>query len=78
MENEFRTKDLYEASVLYSLGKKVLRLEGSGNQYWFVFADSDSCKEFSDLYWRGEIEVNAKSLVNCIRDLKDRIFSQGR
>ncbi len=76
MTNEFSTKDLYEASALHSLGQKLLRLEGEGNQYWFVFADKDLCKKLSDSYWAGEVEVNAKSLTNSIRELKDRIFAQ--
>ena len=76
MDTEFRTKDLYEASVIYALGKKLLRLEGGSNQYWFVFADNEGSKRISDSYWAGDIEVNAKSLVHSIKDLKDRVFAQ--
>ena len=76
MDTEFRTKDLYESSVLCALGKKLLRLEGDGSQYWFVFADREACKKVSNSYWAGDIKVNAKTLVNWVRDLKDRIFAQ--
>lgn len=76
MPTEFRTKDLYEASVLHSTGQKLLRLEGQGSQYFFVFSDKDSCQKLSNSYWLGEVEVNAKSLTNSIRELKDRIFAQ--
>lgn len=76
MDTEFRTKDLYEASVIYALGKKLLRLEDGSNQYWFVFADNEGSKRISDSYWAGDIEVNAKALVHSIKDLKDRVFAQ--
>lgn len=76
MDTEFRTKDLYEASVIYALGKKLIRLEGGSNQYWFVFADNEGSKRISDSYWAGDVEVNAKVLVHSIKDLKDRVFAQ--
>ena len=75
MENYYRTKDLYEASAIYSSEKKLLRLEKEERFYWFIFEGSE-CVKLADKYWTGEMNINAKAYADAIRSLKDRIFAQ--
>ena len=74
--NEYKTKDLHEASFLYAKGKKLLRLEGGDREFWFVFEDLESCEILSNSYWSREATIVAKELIDSIRTLKDMIFSK--
>lgn len=76
MENQFRTKDLYEASALYALNIPLSTLEFDNKQYWFLFDEQEKCRKLSDEYWRGTLMVNAKDYADAIRTLKDRVFAQ--
>lgn len=72
----YRTKDLYEASLLYAKRQKFLGLEKDGKFYWFLFENKSECEKFSTAYWAGEIKVNAKAFAVAIKTLKERIFAQ--
>ena len=74
--NVYLTKDLYEASLLYSLGKRFLGLKQENNFYWFQFEDKASCEQIADGFWSRKINVNAKTYAEAIRTLKDRIFAR--
>ena len=75
MENVYRTKDLAEASFLYAIHQKLIRLEKDhGGRCWFVFDDDLACRELIASYWRRDAMVNAKEFADAIRSLKDRIF----
>lgn len=73
--NTFKTKDLYEGAVLYAKGMKLLTTERVESKCWFVFSQAEECKKISDSYWRQELVLNGKALVDAIRTLKDRIFA---
>ena len=73
---QFRTKDIYEASALLASDAKFLYLEPESNFYWFVFENATACRTLSDSYWRNELTVHAKSLTDTIRSLKDQIFAR--
>jgi len=76
MTNEYRCKDLFEGSLLYSKGQKLLRFEPEGDFFWFVFEnDNDLCESLANSFWAAEIEVNAKHFSDAISTLKNRIFS---
>lgn len=75
-DQQFKTKDLYEASFLCAVGKKLVNLEQEGKVFWFVFEDSQSCIKDINAYWQGEKEVNARDFAFAIKRLKDRIFAQ--
>ncbi|OGE25741.1 hypothetical protein A2780_02530 [Candidatus Daviesbacteria bacterium RIFCSPHIGHO2_01_FULL_41_45] len=74
--NEYKTRDLHEAAFLYAKGKKLLRLEGGGREFWFVFDEADGCEVLANSYWANEVEVLAKSYADSLRTLKDRVFSR--
>ena len=75
-QDVYNTKDLYEASLLYSLGKKFVGLKQENSFYWFQFEDRDSCERIANSYWGKEISVNAKTYAEAIRTLKDRLFAR--
>lgn len=74
--NRYETKDLYEASAIYSLYGKFIGLEKDGKQFWFVFDNKDICQKISNDYWQKQLSVDAKTYADAIRSLKDRIFNQ--
>ena len=72
---EVKLKDFYSASLLKALGYPLVRLErGSGDFLLFVFEGSGTAAE-ADLqrYWERQCPIDAKTLVDSIRDLKTRI-----
>lgn len=75
MEN-YKTKDLYEASLIYAKGQKFLGLESESKFFWFVFESKEECKRLANEYWQGSVAVNAKAYADALRTLKDRIFAQ--
>ncbi len=77
MEQQFRTKDIYEAAALIAAKAKFLLLEPDNGFYWFLFSDPHNCRTLSDAYWRNELKVSAKDLTEAIRTLKDRLFARG-
>ncbi len=74
--NTYRTKDLSEASFLYSQSKKLIKLENDKGKFWFIFDDKDSCSDLSESFWRKEATVNAKEFADSIRTLKGLIFNR--
>ena len=76
MENNYCTKDLSEAALLYVNHFKLLKLVKEKNFYWFVFADATKAEELSVLFWSREVRVNAKAYAEAIRCLKEMIFSK--
>ena len=73
-KDEYRTKDLGEASAIFSQGIKTLHLEKDRTGfYWFVFPNKESFK-IADLYWSQELQVDAKTYYDAMRNLKVRLF----
>lgn len=78
IEIEYYVKDLYEASFLYASGINLLRLERDKANYYFIFSDRHQCEKLRDLYWSYNASINAKKLVDSIKSLKERLFSNER
>lgn len=81
MENdvtEFRLKDFYQACVIKTLGFQLKRLEGGDQKFKvFVFDDPDfMAEEKLGQFWDGQLKVDPKLLIQNIRDLKNRVFSE--
>ena len=74
--DEYKTKDLGEASGLLCKSAVLLRLQKENNFYWFVFQDKELCEKTSREYWFGNLQVNARNYYEEMRMLKDRLFSQ--
>lgn len=73
--NEYKTRDLAEASLLLVKNQQLVRLEREGKIVYFVFENRINCRKLSDEFWFGECLVNAKSYYDAMQRLKNRIFS---
>lgn len=73
--NEYKTKDLAEASLLLVKNQKLIRLEREEKIVYFVFDNKDTCEKLSNEFWFGESLVNAKSYYEAMATLKNRIFA---
>lgn len=73
---EYKTKDLYLASLLYAEGQTLERVEREGGICWFVFAERESSELLANAYWSGKAVCNARAYADAIRRLKDRVFSE--
>jgi hypothetical protein len=71
--NEFYTKDLFEACSIIAVGIRLLRLDTGEGFYWFVF-DGKKAKEVSNKYWKGELQVDALVYSDTFHRLKKRLF----
>lgn len=76
MENYFSTRDISEAALLYSCGKKLIQLKKDAERFWFIFEDKSACQKLIDAYWRKEAIVDAKTFADSLRSLKDLIFNR--
>ena len=72
---QFRTKDIYEASALVAANLPIIGLEADSGFYWFVFESATACRKLSNSYWSNQLTVLAKDYADAIRSLKDRIFA---
>lgn len=72
----FSTRDLGEASFLYAKGYQLLRLDWEDEVAIFVFADDGKAAKMADSYWDETGAVTAKSLVDSMKSLKDRLFAR--
>ena len=80
----FRTKDLYLAAILKTLGHKVISL---GNDLdldphklvkYFTFEDKKSVKADITRFWNNELKVMAKDLYDNVKALKDWLRAVNR
>lgn len=76
--DEFQTRDLSEAALLYLHNLKLLRLLKEDDYVWFIFANKAEATELSNRFWQKTISVDAKSYAETLRFLKDRIFAYMR
>lgn len=74
-EDEYLTKDLYEAAAFYAWGEKDVSLKPEGNFFWFVFKNKIRCQKLSKDYWAEEGSIAPKKYVNALQTLRDRLFA---
>jgi len=69
---EVKTKDFYTAALFKSLDYPLLRvIRNNADFLEFVFYDPEGTSELAlDDYWIGQCQVDAKALIDSIRDLK--------
>ena len=70
------TKDLWEASLLYAMNKKLIRTDNPNGKVWFYFADKDSCEGLVEAYLRKDLNVNAKEFAEANKTLKGLVFNK--
>ena len=74
--SEWQTKDIFEASWIYSQNIPLLRLNPDSHYFWFVFQDKTHCEQLSQDYWQQKATGNIKHFVNSLKTLKDLVFSK--
>lgn len=76
MNNDFSTYDLGLASVLLSLGFALVELDkGNPRKVRFVFLRTEKIDAAIGKYWSNELKINAQTLLNSQKALKNRIYS---
>lgn len=76
--DEWQTKDIFEASWIYSQGISLVRLDPDSRYFWFVFQEKTTCEQLSQDYWQQKAVGNIKQFVNSLKTLKDLVFSKNQ
>jgi hypothetical protein len=75
-KENYKTKDIFEASWIYSQNIKLLGLEPDAKYFWFVFDNRNLCEPLSSDYWSQKANGNIKQFVNSLKTLKDLVYSK--
>ena len=76
MNQNFSTYDLGLATVLVTLGYRLLKLDKTDpKKVKFVFKEEKDIKQVLTGYWNDEIKLPAQTLFNNQKMLKNRIYS---
>lgn len=76
--NNFKTKDFYLAAFLLAKGYELLDADRSFPQeIIFIFGDQPKREKLIQEYLYGKAEVDARKLINQIRNLKE-IIHEGK
>lgn len=82
MKNEkmmiYTTKDLYEAAALKASDCLYIGYDLQRKIYWFNFGDKVNTEKKVKQYWNYQLQVNAKSFSEAIRNLKEIIFANNK
>lgn len=73
--NEYRSRDLYFSSYLFSTGHELTSVEfdSQGNFFWFVFNDKEACEREEQAFLKNEVSVKAKDYSEAIKFLKRKV-----
>lgn len=76
MNQNFSTYDLGLATVLVTLGYKLLNLDKTNQKkVRFIFKEEKNIKQKMLEYWNDQIKLPAQTLFNNQKMLKNRIYS---
>lgn len=86
--SKYKTKDVYIASTLITLGYTKYQIERNGKQCFFIFiidnedapegfGPIDILEEDVEKYWNNALSVDPKRLFNSFKELKTRMFIGG-
>ena len=75
---EKHLSDFYQSVLLKSVGFQLLRLERQNPRFVvFVFADpKETANKVIEEYWNRRIQVDARTLIENINELKTRLYSK--
>jgi hypothetical protein len=74
MKQEYKTRDLAEATALITTGNNLLRIDRHSSICFFIFDNATQCQVISNKYFFGELNVNARNYYESMVRLKNRIF----
>lgn len=73
----FSTYDLGACAGLISAGYTLLQIDKTkGVKALFLFENSDEIIESAQQYWRGELQVDALTYFNALKNIKNQLYSQ--
>jgi hypothetical protein len=75
MTNDFKTRDLYVAAMLYGEQRGFMGIKRESNICWFIFKDKEKCEKLEKQFYAKEIDINAKIFSDSIKTLKNLIFA---
>lgn len=76
MQEIYRTKDIYEASWLYSKGAKFTGLQGDGHYYWFLFSSPKKSTALAATYWSQTAKGNIKHYADSFKTLRNLVLNK--
>ena len=76
MKKTYSTKDLAEAAAILTIGGDLEKIERTGDICWFLFKDYQKCRDWSELYFYGDLIVNAREFDQSLKRLKQMIFNK--
>lgn len=72
----FSSFDLGLSAGLVSIGFPLLKIhKNSGGKALFLFEASDEILESAQMYWRGELQTDALTYFNALKNLKNQLYS---
>ncbi len=75
--NPFSSYDIGMCAGLVSIGYTLLRVDKThGAKALFLFENSDETIESAQMYWRGELQVDALAYFNALKNIKNQLYSQ--
>lgn len=73
----FVTYDINIASALVSKGYQIERIDRHNpNKARFYFSAAHGLHESVELYWNDQLKLNARTLLDNLKMLKNRLYSQ--
>lgn len=72
---EIKLKDLYLCAYLLNEGLELIRMDKDGSRFWFIFSEGPRVQQLINAYWENTAMTSARSYVNKLQNLKDRIFN---
>jgi predicted RNA-binding protein YlxR (DUF448 family) len=75
-QNNYSTKDLFLASLIYAKGVKLQEVSRQGRVCWFLFENRNLCEEYQQQYFAKAVDVNAKEYTDALHTLKDIVFAE--
>lgn len=75
MNEYYRTRDLAEASFLFTKSQELVSIDREGKICWFLFQNKEQCEELSKQFWFQDALIPSKSFYEAIQTLKNRIFN---
>lgn len=75
MNEYYRTRDLAEASFLFTKSQELVSIDREGKICWFLFQNKEQCEELSKQFWFQDALIPSKSFYESIQTLKNRIFN---
>lgn len=74
--NPFSSYDLGASAGLVCAGYKLLGIDkDQGAKALFLFENTEEVVEAAQMYWRGELQVNALAYFNALKTIKNQLYS---